>query len=179
MTRSRIRFALVLALVVAMAVPVAADTSGSLTISGTVAAIMSLTFSTNSYTALPITDGATDLTLATITEICNGKSGYTVTISSANKSYLKGADSSNSDSLGYTLSYGGSSVDLATSGSATVSSSSKTAAAGMAKAVKISFASSYLNADTYSDKLTFQHRGQTNAHAGLSASCRRGNNRGG
>jgi hypothetical protein len=144
------------AVICAAAFPAAADTTASLTLSGTVAKSASIT-----VTPAP---GASNLTLtstpsaaiavATVTEVCNSTSGFTVTVASANAGYLKGAIVGNTDSVAYTLYQNGSAVTLSAAPTLMISTSTKTA--GASQALTIDYAGDpALAADTYGDVLTF------------------------
>ena len=129
--------------------------SGSITLTGTVAALAEITVTPiTGYDSLDLTTSQTDLAVATVNEKSNVTTGYTVTLDSANSGEFVGADTGNSDTLAYTISYGGSAVTLS-SGSATVTTASaRTSAAGVDKTLAISYTGTFLNADTYSDTIT-------------------------
>jgi len=137
-----------------------AQASATLTISGTVAPINTITIASQAgYNALNLVSGAAAQVVGIATETSNDKLGYKVTLSSLNagataQAVLKGAIVGNTDSVNYSISYGGTAVTLA-AGSATVTSvAARTAAAGVAKNIAVTFAGSWLAADTYSDTLT-------------------------
>jgi hypothetical protein len=151
-----VKLLVIAAILCSAAFPVLADTSASLTLSGTVAKSASIT-----VTPAP---GATNLTLtstpsaaitvATVTEVCNSTSGYTVTVASANAGYLKGAIGGNTDAVAYVLYQNGSAVTLSAAPTTMVSASSKTT--GASQTLTIDYAGDpALAADTYSDILTF------------------------
>lgn len=139
-----------------------AATTGNLIISGTVPEILEVTvIAAAGSTALDLTQNITDLHVGDIVEKSNVVAGYTVTISSANAAtgdpHFKGANSSNTDTLGYTLKYNGSPVSF-TGNSALISDvNSKTATTGSTGSLNLSYdgTGNFLNADTYSDTLTF------------------------
>jgi hypothetical protein len=143
--------------------PVAfAGTTATLTISGTVAPSVSISLdggvSTLTYSTLNISGGESDKTVATATEVSNDKAGYRVTLQSANagstaQAVLKGT-TGNTDSVNYTIKYGGSPITLA-SGVATVTDvTARTAQTGVTKPVSVTLPASWVNSDTYSDTLT-------------------------
>ncbi len=151
-----IKLVVVLAVACAAAFPAMADTTASLTLSGLVAKSASITVvpapgaSNLALTSTP----AAPVSVATVTEVCNSTSGYTVTVASANAGYLKGAIGGNTDSVAYTLYQNGSAVTLAAAPTIMVSASSKTA--GASQALTINYVGDpALAADTYSDVRTF------------------------
>lgn len=100
--------------------------------------------------------------IAVVFETCNDADGYTVTMVStngdgadANTGVLLGTDEG--ETLTYTVSYNESAISL-TDGTAVVTdASSKTAASGVGKILRVTYdgSSSNLAADTYTDTLTF------------------------
>lgn len=146
--------------VFAMASASFAQSTATLTISGTVAPINTITIASQSgYNTLNLVAGATAQVVGIATETSNDKLGYKVTLGSANagstaQAFLKGALTGNPDTVNYSITYGGTAVTLA-SGSATVTSvAARTGAAGVTKNIAVTFAGSWLTADTYSDTLT-------------------------
>lgn len=142
-----------------------AATTGSVVLQGSVPGILEVTVTAEAgYNTLDLTTSVTDLLVATVVERSNKKAGYTVSIQSGNAvgagssdAFFKSADAGNSDTLSYTISYGGASVSLI-SGSATVSDvSTRTSGTGTSNEVRISYDGSgaFLFEDTYSDNLTF------------------------
>lgn len=136
-----------------------AQASATLTISGTVAPINTITIASQSgYNALDLVNGATAKVVGIATETSNDKLGYKVTLSSLNaaataQAVLKGG-TGNTDSVNYSILYGGTAVTLA-AGSATVTSvAARTGSAGVPKNIAVTFAGGWLAADTYSDTLT-------------------------
>ena len=133
----------------------ALSSTGTLSLSGSVAAITTITVTPDANaSALPVGVATTNLKIATVVELSNSKAGYTVTLSSANGGALM--ETSGTDSQAYTLTYGSNPVTF-TSGTATLTSSStrSATAAGSTNILYISFPASFLNADTYTDSLTF------------------------
>lgn len=139
-----------------------AATTGNIALSGTVSSILEITITPDAGNAsLPLTTDVTDRAVASVNERTNNRLGYTVTLTATNavassgSSALKGAVST--DSLPYTIKYGGSAVSFDASKNCVVSNvNAKTTSAGTDKAVTISFSGSgyFLDADTYSDTLT-------------------------
>jgi hypothetical protein len=138
-----------------------AVTTGSISLSGVVSSILEITISPDAGNgSLPLTSDVNDRQVASVNERSNNRLGYTVTLSSESalktggQAALMGAVSS--DSLPYSIKYGGASVNFA-SGSAVVSSpNAKTGALGSDKALTVSYSGSsfFLDADSYSDTLT-------------------------
>ena len=137
-----------------------AQATATLTISGTVAPINTITIASQSgYNALDLVNGAVAKLVGIATETSNDKLGYKVTLSSLNagataQALLKGAIVGNTDTVNYSILYNGTAVTLA-AGSATVTSvAAHTGAAGVTKNIAVTFAGGWLTADTYSDTLT-------------------------
>jgi len=147
-------FALAALIAAGSALPGFSATTGTLSLSGTVAPVTSISVVADANaSSLPVGSAVTNLKIATVVELTNNKAGYTVVLSSANGGLLKQAGGP--DSLAYALRYDGQAVSFA-GGSALVSDvASRTGGAGVAKELDISFASAFLNADSYSDTLTF------------------------
>ncbi len=145
---------------VAFALTGMAQLSGNITISGTVANSTSITVAPQTgYNSLNIAGGVSGQTVAIATEKSNDKIGYTVKLTTANAptgtaAFLKGGTSGNTDTVPYTMTYGGIAVTLV-SGSATVTSASvRTISTGVAKNLNVTIPSVWVNADTYSDTIT-------------------------
>jgi len=149
------RFALVAAALVLAAIPMFAATTATLALSGTVAPITQISLSADpNASALPVGTATTDMKIASVTEISNDKAGYSVTLSSLNGSMLKEANGS--DTLTYTLNYGGNPVSfLGSTATLTNSNVRSGSASGTTNQLTISFPAAFLNADSYSDTLTF------------------------
>jgi hypothetical protein len=102
--------------------------------------------------SLALGQGASELKVATVSEVSNCSGGYSVSISTENGGVLKGATSGRK--LAYSMSYDGKPVAFA-AGSATVSSPSSVAPGGVrARELAISFEAADLEADDYSDTVT-------------------------
>lgn len=135
-----------------------AQSSGNITISGTVANNTRITITPQSgYNDLNLANGETDKVVAVVNERSNKREGYTVTLQSANatgsQAFLKGSPG-NEDVVNYSIKYNGSPVTLS-SGSATVTDAdSRTPGAGVDKSLAVTIAPQWVNTDTYSDTLT-------------------------
>ena len=136
-----------------------AATSGNITISGTVADNTSIAVASQTgFDALDIANGVSAKLVAIATEISNDKLGYKVTLTTANApsgtaAVLKGP-TGNTDTVPYTMTYGGTAVTLV-SGSAVVTSvTAKTVSAGVTKNLNVTVPAIWVNADTYTDTIT-------------------------
>ena len=140
--------------------------NGTLTIQGTVASTVSITVAPlGGYNTLDIVNGVAAQNVANITEKTNDKNGYKVTMTSLNAGgsgsslFLKDT-AVGVDTAPYSLTYNGSAVTFST-GSATLTDvSSRTAQAGVVKALAVTIASSWVNSATYADTLTFTITGK-------------------
>ncbi len=144
---------------VATALTSLAQTSGNITISGTVANNTRITVASQSgYDSLNIAGGESGKLVAIVNERSNARLGYTVTLRSLNagtgaRAFLKGS-TGNTEEVDYTMTYGGSGVTLG-SGVATVTdANAKTTGAGVDKNLVVAIVATYVNADTYTDTLT-------------------------
>jgi hypothetical protein len=145
------------------AIPSFAATTGTLNMSGSVSGVLDISVTAQpAASALDLTVNQTNLLIATVTERSNWKTGYTVALQSANAGsgtsfFFKSADVLNTDTLAYTLNYGGSAVTLVAGSALITDATAKTAAAGVTKNLQISYngASTFLNKDSYADTLTF------------------------
>jgi hypothetical protein len=134
--------------------PAFAATTGTLSLLGTVAPLTAITVTPDPNASnLPVDLVASNLKVATVNELSNDKAGYTVTLSTANGSVLK--ETAGSDTLAYSLTYNGAAVVFASNTAIISDVASRTSVAGSSKDLAISFAATFLNADTYSDTLTF------------------------
>ncbi len=133
-----------------------AATNGTLLLQGIVPHKMSLTVTADAgASALDLTTSQTDLSVASVNEQSNSRTGYKVSISSANLGQLKRAGGS--DVFSYSLKYNGSAVDLSTASGTTITNST-IAAANVSKAVTVSYtgiASEQMVEGTYADTVTF------------------------
>jgi hypothetical protein len=129
-----------------------------LNLSGTIPGVLNIDcVAEAAATTLDLSTDQTDLLIGTVTEKCNRKAGYTVTLTTTNGAKFKSADVANTATLSYTLKYGGVGV-VFVAGSATVTDAgAKTPQAGTPKTVSITYSGSTWDAgeDTYTDSLTF------------------------
>ena len=149
-------------LIAAGSIELFAASSGSLFLMGTLAKKSSVTVNPSGSAStldLTSTSGASDLLVASITEVSNAHLGYTVTIISANakvatdktKAVFKGQTWG--ETLEYTIKYGGVSVSLVNGEALVTNASGRTT--GITKDVTITYnAGPNLAADTYADTLT-------------------------
>ena len=133
-----------------------AATSGTLLLQGVVPQKVSITVTSQAVaSALDLSTSQNDLVVASVNEKSNSKTGYKVTITSANLSKLKRTDGA--DVLAYTMKYNGSAVAL-TSAAGTTLSSSSAAAVNVNKSVAVSYtgvAAESMVEGTYADTVTF------------------------
>ncbi|MFW5801609.1 MAG: hypothetical protein ACOCVC_06225 [Spirochaeta sp.] len=144
----------------ALALPAFAqwEQSGSLTVQGNMPLIVELQIE-DANTTLQLEEAATDVLIATVRERSNSTSGYTLSLTSANAGEL--ADDTGDSSLAYTLSYGGTEVDLTSGTIVANSSTSRTPAQGVEQEVLVSHGSGDADGDflpegQYTDTLTFE-----------------------
>lgn len=133
-----------------------AATTGTLLLQGVVAQKISVSVTAASAAStLDLSASQTDLAVASVNEISNSKTGYKMTISSANLGKLKRTDGS--DVFAYSLKYNGSAVALSSAAGTTITNSSA-AAVNANKAVTISYTGSAAETmveGTYADTVTF------------------------
>jgi hypothetical protein len=133
------------------------NTQASVVITGNVPQIL--------RAVLDLTDLDLDLrvggieTLGQVTLISNKIGGYSLSVASANAGKLVGSAAGNVDNFPYTFIFDGAAFDLS-AGNFVFSDTAKTAKAGNAKTVAVSFTgyddrADMVNADTYTDTLTF------------------------
>lgn len=97
-----------------LSIPSFAATTGTLVMQGTVLKKISLEVTpAAAASTLNLAVSQTDLVVASVNEKSNSKTGYKVTVTSANLSKLKITDGP--DILSYTMKYNDSAVDLSTS----------------------------------------------------------------
>lgn len=147
--------------------PVIAATTGAVTPKGTVPAILEVSVTpTVGFDNLDLTVAAVDLEIAQVNERTNNKGGYTVTVDSTNGvadslasgRFISSTDPvSNTDTLDYTLKYGGTTATLANGSGTVTDATGKTTGTGVTNSVQISYdgSGSFLTADSYEDTLTF------------------------
>lgn len=138
--------------------------SGTLNLTGTVPKIVNINVVADpAASSLDLTQDATDLLVATVTETSNVQAGYTVTVESANaaasgtdSAFFDSSASGNTDTLDYSLSYGGSAVSFSGGAAAVLTDASdKTAASGVTNEVRIAYTAKHMYNGTYEDTLTF------------------------
>jgi hypothetical protein len=149
---------------VGISMGVAAQTTASVTLQGTIPAILKIVVTPEP--GINNLDLTSDLLMkiATAVEISNKRAGYTVTVSSANavaastnEPFFKGNAADNADTLPYSITYGGNLAAFSNGVAMVSSTSTRTSAAGLSKDVVLSFngTSFFPNEDTYTDTLTF------------------------
>jgi uncharacterized membrane protein len=131
-----------------------AATSGTLLLQGVVAQKLSIAVTpAAAATALDLSTSQTNLTVASVNEKSNSKTGYKVTITSANAGNLKRTDGA--DVFAYSMKYGGSAVGL--SGVGTTFSQATSGSVNVNKDISISYtgiAAEAMVEGTYADTLT-------------------------
>ena len=133
-----------------------AATTGSLLLQGVVAQKISLVVSAQAAAStLDLTTSQADLSVASVNEKSNSKTGYKITITSANLGNLKRTDGA--DVFSYSMKYDGSAVSLSTVAGTTITNSAASAV-NSNKAVTISYtgvAEESMVEGTYADTVTF------------------------
>ena len=142
-----------------------AQTQASITLQGTVPAILEI--SVNAEAGINNLDLLQNLNMkiATAVERSNKRAGYTVTVSSANAQtagaaapfFKDSVDASNTEQLPYSISYDGTTASFS-GGSAVVSNqTTKTTGTGAAKEVRLIYngADIFPSEGSYADTLTF------------------------
>ena len=133
-----------------------AATTGTLLLQGVVPQKVSIAVTSQAVaSALDLSTSQSDLVVASVNEKSNSKTGYKVTITSANLSKLKRTDGA--DVLGYTMKYNGSALALTSAAGTTLSSSAGTSV-NVNKSVAISYtgvAAESMVEGTYADTVTF------------------------
>lgn len=138
----------------------ATSDSGTLDLSGIISEAVSLSISAESAASnLDLTTTQSDLLVATITENSNTALGYDVTISSANDSSLK--RNGGTETIGYTLKYDGSSIDLSSSSSTPAAAKSDATGGVVSDTSQVQISYTGVNesqtvAGTYEDTLTIE-----------------------
>lgn len=133
-----------------------AATTGTLLLQGIVAQKISLSVTPETAaSSLDLAASQTDLVVASVNEKSNSKTGYKVTITSANLSKLKRTDGP--ELFAYTMKYDGSAVSLTTAAGTTITDSAANAV-NLNKSVSISYtgvAEELMVEGTYNDTVTF------------------------
>ena len=139
------------ALLLTMSTVSFAATTATLQLKGTIAQNLDISIASESVaTSLNLTQSASNLKVATLTEKSNSNTGYKVTLSSANSGNLKNG----TFLFGYTLGYNGQQLNL----SAPQTQTYAVAAHNVQKDVTISYtgvAQESLVAGDYTDTVTF------------------------
>lgn len=132
----------------------AADT-GTLTLSGTVALVNSITVSASGNTSLNIVSGSTNTSVGSVSETSNNPLGYKITASSANAGQLVNT-ADNSKKTGYTFSYNNASaISLGNNATIVKTVNSLSGQVTNSSPVKVNVqAFSSAPAGTYSDTIT-------------------------
>jgi hypothetical protein len=133
-----------------------AATTGTLTLSGTIATLISIVVTPDANaSALDLTANAANLQVAVVTENSNAVNGYKIKAKSANAGTIKHA--SLADNVAYTLKYGaGSAVTLTAADQDVKTQATGGTYSGVNSNVTISYTgSSALTAGAYSDTITF------------------------
>lgn len=152
--------ALVTAGLIVSATAGSAATSGSVQVSGTVDAVNDITVSTEAgaaMTSAELVAGVTNQLVSVVNEKNNSDTGYTVTLASTKaggaQAKLIGVNTTNT--INYSISYGGAAVTLDTTGKAVVTAGgTNTGSTGVNKNLAVTTTAGWHNADTYSDTLT-------------------------
>jgi hypothetical protein len=133
-----------------------AATTGTLLLQGVVAQKISVSVTAAAAAStLDLSTSQTDLAVASVNEASNSKTGYKMTISSANLGKLKRTDGA--DVFSYSLKYNGSAVGLSTAAGTTITNASA-AAVNANKSVTVSYtgvAPESMVEGTYADTVTF------------------------
>ena len=130
-------------------------TTGTLLLQGVVAKKVAIVVTPQAVaSALDLETSQTDLKVATVNEQSNSKTGYKVTITSANLGKLKRTDGA--EVFAYTIKYGGSAVGLSTA-AGTSFTTATAAAVNVNKDLNLSYsgiAAESMVEGTYADTLT-------------------------
>jgi hypothetical protein len=141
------------------AIPSFAATTGTLFLSGVVAPRTEITVTADPNAShLPVGANVSGLAVASVNELSNNKAGYTVKLESANGWKLSESDArqiGTADSVPYALNYNNQAVDTSSASPIISNVSSRTPGSGTDKSLAISFSAAFLNADSYTDTLTF------------------------
>jgi hypothetical protein len=158
MSHRRLKALLLAAAVVSVAAPqVFAAQTGSITLSGTVAPSCNISVApAPGYNSLDLAASQSNLKVATVTEQCNTRLGYTVKLSTANGTTggVFAGSTGNAETLDYAVSYGGAPATFAAKEATVTNAATRTGSSGIAKDLAVSYTGTPLAADTYSDTLT-------------------------
>lgn len=142
-----------------------AQSSANLTLRGNIKKTVSIAVDAAGIASgLDLEAAATDLRVATVTEKCNVKAGYTVTMSSLGAKFnavpaLLGQGDIDGEILPYSIKYDGDNILFDNSGFAITSVSNeigRTPKEGVDKDLTISYSAEYLTAGDYEDTLTLE-----------------------
>ncbi len=141
---------------VAFAVSAQAATTGTITLSGTVAAATAITVTPAAgYNSLDLSTTQSNLNVATVREINNTTLGYSVKVASTNAGLLKNGTLG---SVTYTSQYNGSSYTLSATPQTVTTGTASNSVVNVTKPLTISYtgtAADSLMQGSYSDTLTF------------------------
>ncbi|MGZ3787304.1 MAG: fimbrial protein [Bacteriovorax sp.] len=133
-----------------------AATTGTLLLQGVVAQKISVTVAPQAVAStLDLSTSQTDLAVASVNEKSNSKTGYKVTITSANLGQLKRTDGA--DIFSYTMKYDGSAISLSSAAGTTIANSAASSV-NSNKSVTISYtgmAAESMVEGAYADTVTF------------------------
>lgn len=133
-----------------------AATTGSVTLSGTVAASTAIVVTgQNNFNNLDLSTSTTDLTVATVREINNTSNGYTVTMTSQNAGQLKNGAVGQ---VAYTAKYNGTAATLSAIPQTVTTAGPSGTVVNVLKNFQITYTgqpAGSLMQGTYSDTLTF------------------------
>lgn len=152
----QMKMALTILAVVGFSTGSQAATTGTLTLSGTILALVSIVVTPNAAsTSLDLTTNQTDLLVGTVAENSNALNGYRIKAKSTNGSKIKHATAA--DFISYTIKYGaGSATTLTTTDQIVKTQSTGGAYSNVSSNVTLSYTGSgSLTAGAYSDGITF------------------------
>lgn len=158
MTTKTIVMVTILTILAAVVTAQETDTA-SLTITGVVPEQVDISITPTGNTNLDLVTDVTDRSVAEVNEYANVRTGYTVTVTSANNWNLVGL--AFGDTLPYGATYNGVSVPTATATATITDADDRTGVPGDVSGVDKTFAISYsaseanLYSDEYQDTLTF------------------------
>lgn len=138
----------------------ATSDQGTLNLSGVVNEAVSLSISAEAVAgSLDLATTQSDLLVATVSEFSNTALGYDVTISSANDSNL--VRNGGTETIGYTLKYDGSSIDLSASSSSPAAAKSDATGGVVSDTSQVQISYTGVNeaqtvSGTYEDTLTIE-----------------------
>jgi spore coat protein U-like protein len=133
--------------------------TATVSLTATVNANCSVAVVSNSSSGLDLTQNTppSGTPVAVVREKCNAKSGYSISLASANAGKLKGQSASNPDTLSYSLRYDAADVAFAGAGPVVaLTNQPKTTGQGTERTIRIVYsgAAAHLVEDTYADTVT-------------------------